>query len=136
MDAHTLSLSAWAWRLLCDMLSAPDSRDGVGTPSGNRPSGRRRLFRRFWANFCVTLERLSLKRQNVGKQISRKSAHRKSVHKSEHQKQRKNHTKNQCENIPLFGRKPEKRNASNLRKTPAPNSLRNHLVLEGICVSF
>ena len=32
MDAHTLSLSAWAWRLLCDMLSAQGSEDGVGTP--------------------------------------------------------------------------------------------------------
>ena len=34
MDTHMNSLSAWAWRLLCDMLSARDSRDGVGTPPG------------------------------------------------------------------------------------------------------
>ena len=33
MDAHMLSLSAWAWPLLCDMLSVQGSRDGVGTPS-------------------------------------------------------------------------------------------------------
>ena len=34
MDAHAVSLSAWAWQLLCDMLSAQGSRDGVGTPPG------------------------------------------------------------------------------------------------------
>ena len=32
VDAHMLSLSAWAWRRLCDVLSARESRDGMGYP--------------------------------------------------------------------------------------------------------
>ena len=65
VGAHMLSLSAWAWRRLCDVLPARESRDGMGYPPLAGPSGRRRFFRRFSAHFCVTLEHLFLKRQNV-----------------------------------------------------------------------
>ena len=36
MDAHTLSLSAGAWRPLCDVLSAQESGDGIGAPRQGR----------------------------------------------------------------------------------------------------
>ena len=33
VERHMLSLSTWAWRRLCDMLSARVSRDGMGSSS-------------------------------------------------------------------------------------------------------
>ena len=76
MHAHTLSLSTWAWRRLCDVLSAPDSGDGIGYP--------------LCAYCCVTPEHLFCQHRNV-KEISaeslrrnlpQKSAHKKSAHKN------------------------------------------------------
>ena len=62
-----------------------------GVPPLAGPSGRRRFFCRFSAHFCVTLEHLFLKRQNVEEKSAQKSAHQKSAHqksaqKSAHQK--------------------------------------------------
>ena len=69
VDAHMLSLSTWAWWRLCDVLSARESRDGMGHPPRAGPLGRRRFFRRFSAHLCVTLEHLFLKRQTSKKNL-------------------------------------------------------------------
>ena len=135
VDAHMLSLSTWAWRRLCDVLSARESRDGMGYPPPLAgPLGRRRFFRRFSEHFCVTLEHLFFKRQNVEEKsaenlrakicakicapkicakicaakICAKMGAKKSAQKSAHQNGL---------NIPFPGRwKPEKKDKKHLRQ--------------------
>ena len=63
MDAHVFSLRVEACRLLCDMLSARDSGDGVGHPK--QDFGTPQIFHRLCPDFCETLEHLLSKCQNI-----------------------------------------------------------------------
>ena len=115
MDAQTLSLSAFVWRLLRDMLSAQD-----------RLSGRRRCFRRFCADFRNSGTPIFNAPQRRRKICARKSV-QKSVKKSAHQNQRKNRSENLCENSASLEeesqeKKTQKKSAPNLCKTPASRS--------------
>ena len=135
MDTRTLTLTACAWRLLCDMPSAQGSRDRVGTPpETGHCMGRPRFSHRL----CMTLEHLFLKRQNpkeksaeisakTAEKSAQKSARRKSAqksaHKSVHKNQHQNRAKDRCEDsvsLENEARKKTKRSVPNLRKPPAP----------------
>ena len=94
MGAHTLSLTACAWWLLCDMPSAQGRGHGViRNPSRDRPLGRSRLFRRFCVHLVLTLEHLFLQRQN----IEEKSAE--NLGKNLHKNLRIAYEKSACKNL-------------------------------------
>ena len=77
MDAHMLSLSAWARRLLCDKLSVQHSGDGVGTPPGIGLGDAADVFCTFGADFCVTLEHLLSSAKNLRKYLRAINQHTK-----------------------------------------------------------
>ena len=147
MDTLTLTLTACAWRLLCDMPSAQGSRDGVGTPP-RQAVGTPQIFPRILCAFLrdsgtpifiapkppkKNLQTICAK--ICGKICTQKSAqknlHKKSAHKSAHQNQRKNRAKNQCEDsVSLEDESQKKKSAPNLCKAPARKSLGKQFLCE------
>ena len=141
---NCLCLAAIVWHAVCSR-QRKWSRD----PSRDRPLGRSRFFRRFCAHFCVTLEHLFLKRQNVKEKSAKnlrknpRIAHEKSAQKSAHQicaknlrknlriNQRtkisaKNRTTNRCDDFLSLEdesqKKTQKKSAPHMCKNPAPTS--------------
>ena len=93
MPRWTLTCSPWVRGpggdcVTCCLLEKAEMEWGIPPLAG--PLGRRRFFHRFSAHFCVTLEHLVFKRQNVEEQSAQKSApksaHQKSAQKSAHKK--------------------------------------------------
>ena len=89
VGAHMLSLSAWAWQRLCDVLSARESRDGTGCPPTGRAIGTLQIFLQIFCAFLRDSGTPIFQTPKRRRKICGKSA-RKSAQKSAHQNLNKN----------------------------------------------